>query len=261
MDVIKELVSLCDEKKVVNKQDVLSLIDECIKVLFPYYFEEIDIDLSGYIERSIKNIKFKLKYLEVDEEIIEKFINNLPNIKKSLIIDLDLFLKSDPAVVNKEEIILSYPGFYAIMLYRISNSLVDLEVEVLPRIISEYAHFKTGIDIHPNAKIKDGFFIDHGTGVVIGATSIVGSNVKIYQGVVLGALSLENIDEIKNIKRHPTIEDNVTIFCRASILGGQTVIGKNCIIGSNTFITKSIVENSKVVYTNFGQLHKIKELV
>ena len=150
----------------------------------------------------------------------------------------------DPAAKSNEEVILSYPGLEAILVHRIANFLYINGVPVIPRIMSEHVHGKTGIDIHPGASIGESFFIDHGTGVVIGETCIIGDNVKIYQGVTLGALSVKK--NLQNKKRHPTIEDNVTIYANATILGGETVIGKNSIIGGNTWVTESVLENSVI---------------
>ncbi|MCI5529313.1 MAG: serine O-acetyltransferase, partial [Blautia sp.] len=150
----------------------------------------------------------------------------------------------------KEEIILAYPGLMASSINRIAHELYLLNVPVLPRIMTEYAHSETGIDIHPGATIGKYFFIDHGTGVVIGETSVIGDNVKIYQGVTIGALSTRGGQKLSGMKRHPTIEDNVTIYAGASVLGGETVIGKNAVIGGNAFITSSIPANTKVSIKN-----------
>jgi len=154
----------------------------------------------------------------------------------------------DPAATSVNEVIVSYPGFYAITVYRIAHQLAVLNIPILPRILSEYAHGKTGIDIHPNAIIGVPFVIDHGTGIVIGATSIIGNNVFIYQGVTLGALHVSKI--MAEIKRHPTVEDNVVIYARTTIVGGNTIIGKNSIIGGSVFITKSIEPDSQVFNTH-----------
>ena len=152
----------------------------------------------------------------------------------------------DPAAKSKEEIIFSYPGVFAIYVYRLAHILYQNKVPFIPRIMTEYAHGKTGIDINPGAEIGEYFFIDHGTGVVIGETTEIGNNVKLYQGVTLGALSTRQGQQLANVKRHPTIRDNVTIYSNSSVLGGETVIGENTIIGGNTFITESIPANTKV---------------
>ena len=160
--------------------------------------------------------------------------------------DVQAGFDGDPAAKSKEEIISSYPGLFAIYVYRLAHILYKEEVPYIPRIMTEYAHSKTGIDINPGATIGDYFFIDHGTGVVIGETTEIGCNVKLYQGVTLGALSTRQGQQLANVKRHPTIRDNVTIYSNASVLGGETVIGENTIIGGNTFITESIPANTKV---------------
>ena len=156
----------------------------------------------------------------------------------------------DPAAYYKDDIVYSYPGLYAITVNRLAHELYLLEVPMIPRIMTEYAHNVTGIDIHPGAVIGKYFFIDHGTGVVIGETTVIGENVKIYQGVTLGALSTRGGQKLRGAKRHPTIEDNVVIYSGASVLGGETVIGENAIIGSNAFVTKSIGKNSRVSIKN-----------
>ena len=174
------------------------------------------------------------------------FVQDLAGVKALLDEDADAAYNGDPAAKSREEIITAYPGFYAILVHRVAYVLYRNEVPVLPRMMSEIAHSSTGIDIHPGATIGHRFFIDHGTGVVIGETAIIGNDVRIYQGVTLGAKSLEHADELRNKKRHPTIKNNVIIYSGASILGGDTVIGNNVTIGSNVFITFS-VEDNKIV--------------
>ena len=166
--------------------------------------------------------------------------------QEMLLKDVQAGFDGDPAAKSKEEIIFSYPGFLAIYVYRLAHILYLEEVPFIPRIMTEYAHDHTGIDINPGATIGEYFFIDHGTGVVIGETTTIGNNVKLYQGVTLGALSTRKGQQLSGVKRHPTIEDNVTIYSNSSVLGGETVIGENTIIGGNTFITESIPANSKV---------------
>ena len=165
--------------------------------------------------------------------------------------DIDAMFAGDPAAKTREEVVRSYPGFYAIAAYRVANALSKIGVNTIPRMITEHAHSKTGIDIHPNANIGDYFCIDHGTGVVIGETTVIGKHVKVYQGVTLGALSVAKEDA--KVKRHPTIEDNVVIYAGATILGGNTVVGHNSIVGGNVWLTKSIPPNSKVYYQ--AQMH------
>lgn len=177
------------------------------------------------------------------EQTFHLFLEQLPKIDSLLSMDIDAFFDGDPAANSKEEIILCYPGLYAIFVYRIAHELAELEIPTLPRLLSEYAHGKTGIDIHPKAKIGHHFFIDHGTGIVIGETTEIGNYVKLYHGVTLGALSLKKGHQLKGTKRHPTILDHVTIYSNASIFGGDTIVGPNVRIGSCAFITESIKEN------------------
>ncbi|MDM7914340.1 MAG: serine O-acetyltransferase EpsC [Candidatus Eisenbacteria bacterium] len=183
---------------------------------------------------------------------VEQFIGGLPDVRRALALDVQAAFDGDPAAKSFAEIILAYPGLEAVSIYRIAHELTVLDVQLLPRIMTEYAHRKTGIDIHPGAKIGNSFFIDHGTGVVVGETTDIGSQVKIYQGVTLGALSFpkdERGNLIRGRKRHPTIEDEVVIYAGATILGGDTVIGKGSVIGGNTWVTHSIPPYSRVLST------------
>ena len=176
----------------------------------------------------------------------EQFKFQLNKLKPLLYLDAKAAFDTDPAAKSIKEVYLAYPGFYAITMYRISHVLWDLDIPVLPRMISEYAHSVTGTDIHPGAEIGNSFFIDHATGVVIGETAVIGNNVIIYQGVTLGGIKVEKV--LKGTKRHPTILDNVTIYANATILGGDVIIGENSVIGANVWITQSIPENSVVTY-------------
>lgn len=178
------------------------------------------------------------------EKVSLCLIEEIPEIRRKIQLDTIAAYNGDPAAKNNEEVILSYPGLEAILVHRIANFLYKNGVPVIPRIMSEHVHGKTGIDIHPGATIGESFFIDHGTGVVIGETCIIGNNVKIYQGVTLGALSVKK--NLQNKKRHPTIQDNVTIYANATILGGETIIGYNSVIGGNTWVTESVKENSVI---------------
>ncbi|ASK29345.1 serine acetyltransferase [Chryseobacterium sp. T16E-39] len=188
--------------------------------------------------------------ITADEDLAEvqtdTFFDALPDIYNQLILDSVAILEFDPAAGSLEEILLAYPGYFATYVYRISHQLWKQEVKILPRVISEYAHSKTGIDIHPGAVIGEYFFIDHGTGIVIGETAVIGNHVKIYQGVTLGALNVSK--EKANQKRHPNIEDHVTIYSGATILGGNTTVGKDSIIGGNVWITQSVPPNSLVYH-------------
>ena len=178
------------------------------------------------------------------------FMDSLCDIAKTLNTDIQAAYEGDPAARSNEEILLAYPAFEAISIFRLAHRLFELQVPLLPRMMTEYAHQLTGIDIHPGAVIGDYFFIDHGTGVVIGETTIIGDHVKIYQGVTLGALSLRAGQKLKGTKRHPTIEDDVTIYSGASVLGGDTVIGEGSVIAGNTFVTESVPPHSRVLLKN-----------
>ncbi|RYF90398.1 MAG: serine acetyltransferase [Chitinophagaceae bacterium] len=178
-------------------------------------------------------------------EVTNCFFVELPAVHSMLLQDADAVLRFDPAAESLEEVLVAYPGFFATAVYRLSHLLHQQGIKILPRVFSEYAHSKTGIDIHPGASIGSPFFIDHGTGIVIGETSVIGNDVKIYQGVTLGALSVHK--EMAKSKRHPTIEDNVVIYSGATILGGDTVVGNNSVIGGNAWLTNSVLPNS-VVY-------------
>jgi len=201
---------------------------------------QIDLEniLLSYLDPAVVNI----------EGTVADFYGTLETIYNDLRQDAAKIYENDPAATSVHEVIVSYPGFYAIAVYRIANRLSQLQIPILPRILSEHAHGKTGVDIHPNAVIGVPFVIDHGTGIVIGATSIIGRNVCIYQGVTLGASQVNK--ELSLVKRHPTVEDNVTIYARSTILGGRTVIGHNSIIGGSVFLTKSVEPYSNVFNTH-----------
>ena len=226
------------------KKEINNLLDDLQDYLFPNLFSNKIIRKDDIIFDLCK----MFKTLNVKDYKASRYVESLDQIKKLLNEDIEATFNGDPAAKSKEEVIVSYPGIYAIMVYRLAHELYINKIPLLPRMISEIAHSKTGIDIHPGANIGRYFFIDHGTGVVIGETTIIGNNVRIYQGVTLGALSLKNTQELKNIKRHPTIKDNVIIYANASILGGETTIGNNVIIGGNVFITSSIEYNKIVTF-------------
>lgn len=224
-----------------NKKDIKDIVKYIRDYIFPDFFRE-----SGNINNTKKNIsKIYLKIVSNNPDLND-FIKQLDDITVILKKDLEFFFDSDPACKSYEEIILTYPGFRAVFSYRISHIFYNQKQYLTARIISEYTHSKTGIDIHPGANIGEYFFIDHGTGIVIGETTIIGHHVKIYQGVTLGALSLKNGRGLENEKRHPTVCDNVTIYANASIFGGKTVIGSNVIIGANCIVLKSVKENERV---------------
>ncbi len=179
-------------------------------------------------------------------DVCTAFFDELPRIQQVLLTDVEALYDGDPAAGSKEEVIFSYPGLYAIYVYRLAHVLYEMDVPIIPRIMTELAHSGTGIDIGAGAKIGEYFFIDHGTGVVIGETTEIGNHVKIYQGVTLGALSTRGGQRLNGVKRHPTIEDNVTIYSNASVLGGQTVIGEGSVIAGSTFVTFSVPPHSRV---------------
>ncbi|MFD2725275.1 serine O-acetyltransferase EpsC [Hyunsoonleella rubra] len=216
------------------------------KRLFYSLFDcEQEETYGEYLEQTFLKILSALE-IENGTEIWASFKAELPKIRKKLDLDAIAFEKNDPASHSLREIYLAYPGFYAISIYRLSHALYKRNVYILPRMMSEYIHGITGIDIHPGATIGESFYIDHGTGIVIGETSIIGKGVKIYQGVTLGGISVAK--SLAKTKRHPTIEDDVCIYANATILGGDIVIGANSIIGANVWITESVPENSLVTY-------------
>ncbi len=224
-------------------------IDTLRILVFPGYFRRdtgctaLDSYISMGLARACFLLESQIGLYEADEktrDICREFLRQIPGIRHLMQLDLQAFQAGDPAAESLEEIIVSYPGFYAILVYRLANALYRLGVKTLPRMMTELAHSKTGIDIHPGASIGPSFFIDHGTGVVIGQTTEIAENVKLYQGVTLGALSTRGGRSLTGVKRHPTIERNVTIYAGASILGGETVIGEGATIGGNAFITASV---------------------
>lgn len=227
---------------------------ELLGTLFPY-FSKKQFSSTDELELHIKELKVQLGqilYKNPDksginsEAITDQFFNELPTLHTKLSEDITAMFEGDPAAKSVGEIVKTYPGFYAIAAYRIAHELHRLGVPMVPRMITEHAHSKTGIDIHPAANVGSHFCIDHGTGVVIGETAKIGNKVKIYQGVTLGALSVNKEDAEK--KRHPTLEDNVVVYAGATILGGETTIGHNSVIGGNVWITKSLPPFTKIYY-------------
>lgn len=249
-----------------NRKEVVKVIKDLQSLLFPDYFKhsegsenvlsqtELLLNIYNRLAEQIKGAcEFNNTIMEkTPSELCDAFIEQLPMVKKLLIKDIEAIYEGDPAAKCHQEVLICYPGFYAISIYRIANVLYNLNVPLIPRIMTEFAHEKTGVDIHAGATIGEYFCIDHGTGIVIGETTTIGNRVKIYQGVTLGAKSFkldENGNPVKDIKRHPDIGNNVVIYANATILGGDTKIGDNCIIGGNTWLTHS-VESGKVVYYN-----------
>ena len=209
------------------------------------------------LRNQFNSILLKIVPEEKSNQISSFFLEQFEKLRQELEELIFVFYSNDPASKSEIEIILAYPGFLAIAIHRLANILYKLDTPILPRFFSEYAHSKTGIDIHPGATIGKNFYIDHGTGIVIGETTLIGDNVKIYQGVTLGAFYVSK--NLADKKRHPTIENNVTIYAGATILGGTTVIGENSVIGGNVWITESIEENSVVYQENLPQIKKQKK--
>ena len=251
-----------------SKEEIIAIVEDLLKIVYPGYYRDRSYKIYNIKSNSTvtiedvayhlnKQIMLALKYTAKEENDVEKlteqaekdtvtFLKKIPDVRAMLETDLEAAFQGDPAAKYRDEIILSYPGMFAITVNRLAHELFLLEVPLIPRIMTEYAHSITGIDIHPGATIGKYFFIDHGTGVVVGETTVIGDRVKIYQGVTLGALSTRGGQKLRDVRRHPTIEDDVTIYSGASILGGETVVGRNSVIGSNVFITSSIPADTKV---------------
>lgn len=252
-------------RRLPNRSVIIDIVRDLKSIVFPGYFStdtSATIFPEYYVGHRLNDIYDRLKnqieiallyHGEEPEEAAARadrttcgFFEQLPEIQRLLLTDVQAGFDGDPAAKSKEEIIFSYPGLFAIYVYRLAHVLYKEEIPFIPRVMSEYAHGHTGIDINPGATIGEYFFIDHGTGVVVGETTEIGNNVKLYQGVTLGALSTRMGQQLANVKRHPTIRDNVTIYSNSTVLGGETVVGENTIIGGNTFITESIPANTKV---------------
>ncbi|HMO17337.1 MAG TPA: serine acetyltransferase [Oligoflexia bacterium] len=218
---------------------------------------EPSVNISSLIQDGFRTLEPELiKVMDHSNALsaLDSLFDSLTEIRRMITCDIKAAYRGDPAASSHDEVILTYPSILCVSAHRLAHSLYINGVPLIPRIMSEWAHSKTGIDIHPGAKIDEGFFIDHGTGVVIGETTVIGKNVKIYQGVTLGARSFsadENGNLIRGEKRHPTVEDNVVIYANATILGGNTVIGADSIIGGNVFIVESVPPNSKILARDF----------
>lgn len=248
-----------------DRDVVIGIMKDLRKIMFPGYFGDVDVnqglpeyyvgDMLIKIEHALRRqIEKALIYCKKDvshaEKITREFIQEIPRIQELLLKDVQAGFDGDPAAQSKEAVIACYPGLYAIFVYRIAHELYRREVPFIPRIMTEYAHSRTGIDINSGATIGEYFFIDHGTGVVVGETTIIGNHVKLYQGVTLGALSTRKGQELAGVKRHPTIEDNVTIYANSTILGGETTIGHDSVISGNAFIVSSVPAGTKVSVKN-----------
>lgn len=278
--IIEKIIDSCfddncfthiDHEPIPSRREIITIVKEFIKLLYPGYFSKDKVDplnLSYKVGLSVSNLYKKLsqqiinsfrhecfRYDKPCEVCIEKgynatteFFKTIPKIRQTLATDVRAMFDGDPAAETHDEIIFSYPGIFAITIYRVAHELYKLEIPLIPRIMTEYAHSLTGIDIHPGASIEESFAIDHGTGVVIGETTNIGKNVRIYQGVTLGAISLPKDagKTLKGVKRHPTLEDGVIVYSGTTILGGETTIGKNSVIGGNVWLTESVPADTKV---------------
>jgi serine O-acetyltransferase len=256
-----------------DKTEIINILENLFIIVYPGFYRDksrkiynIEHTVSTKIEDVMyhlnKQIMIVLKYTrefgddeqekleEVSQRACVDFMKTIPKVREYLETDLDAAYDGDPAARSRDEVLFSYPGMYAITVYRLAHELFLLGIPLIPRMMTEEAHSRTGIDIHPGATIGKYFFIDHGTGIVVGETTIIGEHVKLYQGVTLGALSTQGGQKLRNIRRHPTIGDNVTIYSGASILGGDTVIEEGVVVGGNSFITKSIGKGTKVSVKN-----------
>lgn len=275
LDSYQEHPETCsiDTDNLLNKDIIIDILQEIRYVIFPGFFEVKHLNsqsIEYHLGELLEDIHYRLKKQvakalqhtehnapvqaegleEKAEEIVTAFLKRIPALREILATDVQAAYDGDPAAFNTDEVIFSYPGVFAISVNRIAHELHLMGVPLIPRIMTEYAHNLTGIDIHPGATIGSYFFIDHGTGVVVGETTEIGKRVKIYQGVTLGALSTRGGQSLRHTKRHPTLEDDVTVYSGASILGGQTVIGEGAIIGSNAFITSSVPRGTRVSIKN-----------
>lgn len=281
-EIVNQVVDTCYDKTcfehveaepLPSRQRVIDLLETCRDILFPGYFRNqgvdrvnlnyrIGLEISGLFDKMAQEITNSIRHEclrynqecqhceDAGKEKAYAFIKALPELRAILATDVKAAYDGDPAAGSTDEIIFSYPGILAVLTYRIAHRLYGLDVPILPRIMSEQAHSVTGIDIHPGARIGESFFIDHGTGVVIGQTAVIGNRVKLYQGVTLGALSFkrdETGDLDRHSKRHPTLEDDVTVYAGSTILGGDTVIGARSVVGGNVWLTHSIPPDTKVL--------------
>lgn len=278
----REIDNLDQIYKLPDKNAIIDISDKLLRIIFPgYYRDKSYKSYNVYHNMSllIEDIAFNLnkqmliilqryersatmtadEIAEMAQNLTISFLEKLPKIREYINTDIEAIYDGDPAAYSTEEIIMAYPGLYAIAINRLAHELFEMGVPLIPRIMTEHAHSLTGIDIHPGATIGKYFFIDHGTGIVVGETTVIGEHVKIYQGVTLGALSTSGGQKLKSVRRHPTIQDNVTIYSGASILGGNTVIGEHAVIGSNVFITKSVAPWTRISVKNQELLIKQKQ--
>jgi serine O-acetyltransferase len=248
-----------------DRREIVKVIHELQSLLFPMAFRREYPDMADetLLSRALYRLRDQLVAAmrfrndgettveDAADDICVRFSDRLPEIKRLLLLDVEALYEGDPAAVSREEVMVTYPGFRAVTIFRIAHELYVLKAPLIPRIMTEYAHEKIGIDIHPGATVGEYFFIDHGTGIVVGETTVIGDHVKLYQGVTLGAKCFEldeNGNPVKNIKRHPNIGNHVVIYANATILGGNTTIGDRCVIGGNTWLTESVEAGSVVTY-------------
>ena len=247
-------------RTITDRRRVVALIKKIQVILLPGYYRYLDLtpetalaELRSDLKRELISVLcFAGKNMMMADEITDQYIDRLPEIMRLIDTDIQAIYDGDPAAKSRAEVVICYPGFYAISIYRIAHELVRLGVPYIPRIMTEYAHGKTGIDINPGATIGEYFCIDHGTGIVIGETSVIGHHVKLYQGVTIGAKSFEkdeNGNPVKGGKRHPDIGDHVVIYANATILGGTTKIGSHSVIGGNVWLMESVPEHTVIVHT------------
>jgi len=278
--IVEKLVLSCEDQEcfdhvspepIPSRESIVDLITKAMHILYPGYFLRTRVDdvnlgyyfgqeVTSFFEALAEQITLSIRHecLRYDQpcthctdrghETAIAFLEEMPKLRRILAKDVVAAHEGDPAAKGYDEVIFSYPGVFAVTVYRIAHKLYHLDVPLIPRIMTEYAHSRTGIDIHPAAHIGERFFIDHGTGVVIGETSVIGDRVRVYQGVTLGALSLprDAMEDLRTVKRHPTIEDDVIIYSGATILGGDTVIGARSVIGGNVWITESVPPDTRV---------------
>ncbi len=273
-DLVETILADYDQGRDIDRQDIFSLPDRDVvmelttklrRIVFPGYSREknyrsynTNYSLAALVEDVMfhlsRQISLVLLSTGISREEAERrgrelclaFMHKIPEVRRVVQTDVLAAFDGDPAASNADEVIFSYPGLFAVMVYRLAHVLYELRVPILPRMMTEHAHSLTGIDIHPGAQIGEYFFIDHGTGVVIGETTVIGRGVKLYQGVTLGGLSTRGGQSLRGKKRHPTIEDDVTIYAGATILGGETVIGRGCVIGANAFLIESVGPDTTV---------------
>ena len=271
-DTSEEIFFTKPDRRVPSRNAIIAVLKDMRNIMFPGYFTDgaqtagdptyfIGSTVLRVEEQLIQQVRLALQfrdgenasYEEIDQrarEVCSALLCKLPSIQKMLYKDIQAAFDGDPAAQSKEEIVYSYPGFFAIWVYRIAHELYVLDVPLIPRIMTEYAHSRTGVDINAGAEIGEYFFIDHATGVVIGETTKIGNNVKIYQGVTLGALSTRGGQRLAGVRRHPTIEDNVTIYANACVLGGNTIVGEGTVIAGSAFLTESVPPHSRVSLKN-----------